>query len=807
MIKRRWALLLLISFFSIKGHTLTPDGDVYLRELQKKSVNEQVKELLTNLNELTWMKEDRPWLHFYVARLAKEQENPEVTASHLNAVAGMDHPLGAFALIQLFDHAIENNQMAEANKLLERVKDHPARSQVRRISFEYESRRLGHAIRRKNFQQANQALRYLHRNFKSELPLMVRAEQRFEVAKLSGSDKRLCHAAKDLFVKYPESSVAQDWVGVIPNLKMANKNISCPLEIDEKRQRVRRLLLLDLRERLEQDLAYYSQKKELTSEEVALIRADFLLRDGDTAKALKILEGLVKKDPVELPVLQLHAMALSRSQKFEEASLAYLKIYEAQSSATEKAQAYFDHAFVLYQGGRYAPAYEGFEKYLKKYRNRFQANEAVWYLGWLSFLKNDFAKAADHFENLISNRSYREKTKVLYWLARSYWELSYPMESMRIMSILKQEDGRVYNYYANLSRQWYSRNYPSLSSRLFIDGEWGLLSGFAAVQNFESFFNRPRPDLDSLLKHIDITSPIELGEFASNREPSSNNDESEPPLIVELNNLRESEYFAKQFADNFNLIQGLLLIGERDIAIQELRRLYSRVRSSDQRLLLLSAFERLGLYQYSARSAELSLLSNSKLDRTSWVVRAFPLAYQDLVHRYSERFGVEPSFILSIMRAESFFNPRVESPAHARGLMQLMPFTADRVAKSIGLKKQIDMDALFDPQVNIQLGTAYLSRLLRQFDQNIPLAAASYNAGPHRVQTWLSQFGQVDQDVFIEHIPFRETRGYVKKVMGFMDHYSRLLGQAQGNPTPLLGPIHVREVMRIPASKERWEDI
>jgi len=102
--------------------------------------------------------------------------------------------------------------------------------------------------------------------------------------------------------------------------------------------------------------------------------------------------------------------------------------------------------------------------------------------------------------------------------------------------------------------------------------------------------------------------------------------------------------------------------------------------------------------------------------------------------------------------------------------MQLMPGTAKRVAK----ESYAGRESLFDPEVNIELGTRFFSERLSQFDGNIFLAIASYNAGPEAVEKWMNELDGVELDEFIEDIPYKETREYVKKVFRSYMEYNRL---------------------------------
>jgi len=106
----------------------------------------------------------------------------------------------------------------------------------------------------------------------------------------------------------------------------------------------------------------------------------------------------------------------------------------------------------------------------------------------------------------------------------------------------------------------------------------------------------------------------------------------------------------------------------------------------------------------------------------------------------------------------------VRSSAGAIGLMQLMPATGRKVAKNISLPYS-GIATLTNPEANIRLGTTYLGQMAERFDGNAVLATAAYNAGPHRVDRWLPESGSEDARIWIENIPFNETRKYVKRVL------------------------------------------
>jgi soluble lytic murein transglycosylase len=137
--------------------------------------------------------------------------------------------------------------------------------------------------------------------------------------------------------------------------------------------------------------------------------------------------------------------------------------------------------------------------------------------------------------------------------------------------------------------------------------------------------------------------------------------------------------------------------------------------------------------------------------------------------------------VLAVIRQESAFHPEAKSRAGARGLMQLMPGTARKVAK--GLRMRYSRRRLTaEPEFNVKLGQAYLGDLIKEFDGSYVLALAAYNAGPGRARTWLRANGDPRESVsdaidWVEMVPIGETRNYIQRVLeGLQVYRGRLLG-------------------------------
>jgi soluble lytic murein transglycosylase len=158
----------------------------------------------------------------------------------------------------------------------------------------------------------------------------------------------------------------------------------------------------------------------------------------------------------------------------------------------------------------------------------------------------------------------------------------------------------------------------------------------------------------------------------------------------------------------------------------------------------------------------------------------FPLVYWDLISKHSQVYELDPYVIAALIGQESTFDPDIRSVANAWGLMQIVPATGRRLATGLRIRR-FTTRSLTNPEINIRLGTLYFARLVRQFGGTY-YALASYNAGENRVVRWKAERPTMDEDEFIDDIPYPETQNYVKRVLGTAEDYRMLYGRDGGRP-------------------------
>ncbi|MGZ8845525.1 MAG: lytic transglycosylase domain-containing protein [Pyrinomonadaceae bacterium] len=254
----------------------------------------------------------------------------------------------------------------------------------------------------------------------------------------------------------------------------------------------------------------------------------------------------------------------------------------------------------------------------------------------------------------------------------------------------------------------------------------------------------------------------------------------------------------------------LAIVGTEDWALEELNTAASVAPLSPRVNLAIAKIYRakednVQALNYLKRSyPDYSQMKPEEMRQDEWDV-FYPLAYWDIITQESRARGLDPYQVAGLIRQETVFNPRAVSSARAYGLMQLLVPTGATTARREGVNRAITMDSLFEPRLNIQLGTAYFKDQLNTYGR-IEYVAAAYNAGPGRVVQWRASL-PLQMDEWQEAVPFRETRLYIQGVVRNTLQYRRLYdenGQFRANvgaravyPSPTSSPSPADSTIKI----------
>ncbi len=217
---------------------------------------------------------------------------------------------------------------------------------------------------------------------------------------------------------------------------------------------------------------------------------------------------------------------------------------------------------------------------------------------------------------------------------------------------------------------------------------------------------------------------------------------------------------------DFRVVAELIAVGKKREAV---RQWWYAVSKLSKKEILLAA-----KYAQELDWKQVAIFTLAKAKYWDDVAVRFPMAYKAQVQQNAEKQQLNPAIIFGLIRRESAFNKNARSPVGARGLMQIMPKTGQQIARELK-EKWKSSNELLNPITNLKYGSYYYKQLLKKFDGHYALAAAAYNAGPHRVNRWLPQDHTLAADIWIETIPFKETRAYVSAVLTYALIYQKQL--------------------------------
>jgi soluble lytic murein transglycosylase len=412
------------------------------------------------------------------------------------------------------------------------------------------------------------------------------------------------------------------------------------------------------------------------------------------------------------------ARALSRIERNDEAIAGYRQVVARYPTSKWAAEAQFRSGWLDVNRGRFREALPGLQATLARYPHSPFADDAAWYLALAHHLLGEPAealRALEHYESLSRNNN-DAAMRVRYWRARFAAQAGQAEEAQR--SLRECVHRAPLGYYGLLA----AARLREAGEKVTID--WPVWSPAASADKAKSAHD---PVLERARELLAAGLDVEAGEELGRAEASVMQHLGKP--------------------------QGLAVLLEE----------YPRMRAFHQALRLAESHGTSALVSAATGPA-----------RLFWQA-AYPRAFRDMVEPLASTAGTPELFVYAIMRKESSFLPHALSPSDARGLLQLIPATGQEVAKHLGVP--LYTDELFDPEVNVRVGAAYLGGLLKRFGDQIALAAGAYNAGSHAMMRWCDQWGSRPLDEFVELVTYDQAREYIKRVLAVYAHYRWLYGE------------------------------
>jgi soluble lytic murein transglycosylase len=610
-----------------------------------------------------------------------------------------------------------------------------------------------------------------------------------------------CRWATKLYSKFPSHALVKDWGVDLQNAKVDSKPLGCVANLSDQKTRIRNLQLQGMFDEAQREIGEIKGRSSAaTKMHVDTLTAIYLGTEGRPDEALNMLLPYYKTGQNNFDFLMLFAKLASQSGEFQMAVGAYHRAHTLKRNSKLGRTALFQAAFLSYQFQDYDGAGRKFEELIKKYPKSGLSRDAEWHLAWIHYLKGNHLGAFDGFKKLVVKKKTRRKTttdeKAIYWMAMSLAKMGRQTEAVALFGQLAQD--KLLGYYAIAAQ-----------ARLL------QFKGVQPVRTLASVDGKPTDTLPVLAEATQEMSVSEENESEDNEatlaesETDDTADESAEDEGVPTGGIEvDLPTFKKpHLSRHLKRAQDLASLGLVQWSTWELQEIEKQTSQPGNLRNLISHYENAEAFNRSSYIAQIFFNKQRSKgvqgEGKPYWNQAYPRAFERSVTTFSKAFSVPEEFIWGIMKAESHYKSDIKSPVGAMGLMQVMPYTGRKVASILEIPS-FQSDQLLDPGMNIRLGSRYLQRLLKQFEQKVPLAAAGYNAGPHRVRSWIKAFGKLDMDEFVEHIPFLETRNYVKRVVHNYHVYRVLYSKNKEETLPWLAqPVGLNIEGKVEA-REDW---
>lgn len=608
----------------------------------------------------------------------------------------------------------------------------------------------------------------------------------------------VCKAERKRWVTQPEIEFSEVQTGLL----------HCPLKFEDFITRIRRLIFAAREVQAQQEIEnFLKSNQKLSDWEKAYVQAIFDSNVGDPLMAFNSLSKF-ESELIQSNYAENYFYISQRAGEAEKSEIILNKIIKSYKERKKNvSDLLFQKAFLYYQNKKYQEAHEIFDQLFvertkshKKHKGS-EFEQIAWLRAWTLYLNNDIEKALNAFNEMRSYTS--DSSRLSYWIAMCYLKQEQNLTALQLFkksseSLSNNETYTYYNLLSWIRYQDLKRLNSDLEKNALIKELWATSKDRRSVI--------PVPSEEISREQIQSLYSFILSETNGDEQNQVLvvNDENE--IIFSDENAGLTVQSEEDLKRHIEWAQFLIENKQPELAKWHLYEIEKNLKLSKSAKWLIQFYSENGFY-YRALSLSQRQFSSQRLsfDKEAFAIKSiYPEAYKDSVQKFAKQRKIDPYMILSIMKAETQYKADAISPVGAVGLMQFMPYTLDKLSLFTG--KKIATSDLFDPQISIEMGALYLKKLFIELNDQKPLVAAAYNGGPHRVKAWIKRLGQVDYDVFIEHIPFAETRTYVKRVMTFKSIYDKInnkkLNTEELSYLIKPQPIEIKTALSL---KEEWE--
>ncbi|MHB1276502.1 MAG: tetratricopeptide repeat protein, partial [Candidatus Humimicrobiaceae bacterium] len=581
---------------------------------------------------------------------------------------------------------------------------------------------------KEDFVKATERYKLFYNKFSSSELIPYALFQEGVCSERSGNIQAAYDNYKKIYLKYPVSEYAQLSIDNLTRLAQENSLPVFEPTIDELYSRAEKLFSIYYYETALKDLNKIIETDDISNKypetySKALFKTGmsyFNMNSYENArKYLKLYYDKFPSGGYADDSLYYLGRCLTNLNSYDEAINTYKKLLEKFPQSNYGDDSLYRCGRISYISDDWQNAAFYFQRLIDEYPDGDKISDGYWELGWIQYRLEEFDNAVITFEKMAAKFSGGAlEEKGLFWQAKCFLKLNRDTEAMKLFERTFSQD---------------PLSYYGFASAEILKKEGTVVT----MPGFDKNLNPQNPAISEII----------------------------PEIYSELipKNITETKD-----ATHINKAKELLFIKFYNSAAAEIAASKNETDANPEKLLEISTLyllskdyeNSIGIVQKNYSKLSSSLTGNKK---DYYYYLFYPYAYKDLVLKYCTEYNVEPDFLLAIIREESRFKADAGSHAGAQGLMQIMPATGKSIAGQIGIN--FSESILHDPETSITMGSYYISQMLSNFENNKYYALGAYNGGPGAMQRWISKYGGLDIDEFIESLTYDETKNYIKKVM------------------------------------------